>query len=55
MKYGALIEPTTPDGVAVYTVDEFLVRNRISRGLGGDCLDGTPLIDLKPERGAADE
>ena len=32
MEYGALIEPTIPDGVAVYTVDEFLVRNRISRG-----------------------
>ena len=26
-----------------------------ARCLGGDCLDGTPLIDLKPERGAADE
>jgi len=32
MEYGALIEPTIPDSVAVYTVDEFLVRNRISRG-----------------------
>ena len=32
IEYGALIEPTIPDGVAVYTVDEFLVRNRISRG-----------------------
>jgi len=41
MEYGVLIEPTIPN-VAAYTVSEFLVRNRISRGLFYKLLKQTP-------------
>ena len=50
----ALRSPVRPNPIAssVVTLLERLGTRLTVRGL--DCLDGTPLIDLKPERGAAE-
>jgi tRNA-Thr(GGU) m(6)t(6)A37 methyltransferase TsaA len=46
----ALRSPVRPNPVASSVVDLVAVEGTTLRVRGLDCLDGTPLIDLKPER-----
>jgi tRNA (adenine37-N6)-methyltransferase len=46
----ALRSPVRPNPIAVSVVDLLAVEGTTLRVRGLDCLDGTPLIDLKPER-----
>jgi tRNA (adenine37-N6)-methyltransferase len=46
----ALRSPVRPNPVASSIVDLVAVDKTTLRVRGLDCLDGTPLIDLKPER-----
>ena len=46
----ALRSPVRPNPVASSVVDLLAVEGTTLRVRGLDCLDGTPLIDLKPER-----
>lgn len=48
----ALRSPVRPNPIASSTVDLVAVDGLSVRVRGLDCLDGTPLIDLKPEHGA---
>ena len=50
----ALRSPVRPNPIAVSVVDLLAVDGTTLRVRGLDCLDGTPLIDLKPERNSAD-
>lgn len=47
----ALRSPVRPNPIAVSVVDLLGVNGGILQVRGLDCLDGTPLIDLKPQRG----
>jgi tRNA-Thr(GGU) m(6)t(6)A37 methyltransferase TsaA len=47
----ALRSPVRPNPIASSIVEFVSVRDNIVEVRGLDCLDGTPLIDLKPERG----
>jgi tRNA (adenine37-N6)-methyltransferase len=46
----ALRSPVRPNPIASSVVDLLAVEGTTLRVRGLDCLDGTPLIDLKPER-----
>jgi tRNA-Thr(GGU) m(6)t(6)A37 methyltransferase TsaA len=46
----ALRSPVRPNPIASSVVDLVAVNGTILQVRGLDCLDGTPLIDLKPER-----
>lgn len=48
----ALRSPVRPNPIASSMVDLIGVEGNVLRVRGLDCLDGTPLIDLKPEHGA---
>ena len=48
----ALRSPVRPNPIASSLVDLVAVEGTTVRVRGLDCLDGTPLIDLKPERTA---
>jgi tRNA (Thr-GGU) A37 N-methylase len=51
----ALRSPVRPNPIASSIVELVAIDGTTLRVRGLDCLDGTPLIDLKPQRGAADE
>ena len=48
----ALRSPVRPNPIASSVVALVGIEGGILRVRGLDCLDGTPLIDLKPDRGA---
>jgi tRNA (adenine37-N6)-methyltransferase len=48
----ALRSPVRPNPIASSLVDLIGIDGTVLRVRGLDCLDGTPLIDLKPEHGA---
>ncbi|MFZ2004086.1 MAG: tRNA (N6-threonylcarbamoyladenosine(37)-N6)-methyltransferase TrmO [Stellaceae bacterium] len=48
----ALRSPVRPNPIASSMVDLIGVHGNVLQVRGLDCLDGTPLIDLKPEHGA---
>lgn len=48
----ALRSPVRPNPIASSIVELVAVEGTSLRVRGLDCLDGTPLVDLKPERGA---
>jgi tRNA-Thr(GGU) m(6)t(6)A37 methyltransferase TsaA len=50
----ALRSPVRPNPIASSVVDLLAVEGTTLRVRGLDCLDGTPLIDLKPERTSHD-
>ncbi|HWE72424.1 MAG TPA: SAM-dependent methyltransferase [Stellaceae bacterium] len=50
----ALRSPVRPNPIASSMVAFVSLRNNIVEVRGLDCLDGTPLIDVKPERGRHD-
>jgi tRNA-Thr(GGU) m(6)t(6)A37 methyltransferase TsaA len=50
----ALRSPVRPNPIASSVVALVERSGALLRVRGLDCLDGTPLIDLKPERGAAE-
>jgi tRNA (adenine37-N6)-methyltransferase len=50
----ALRSPVRPNPIASSIVELVAIDGTILRVRGLDCLDGTPLIDLKPERGASE-
>jgi tRNA-Thr(GGU) m(6)t(6)A37 methyltransferase TsaA len=47
----ALRSPVRPNPIASSVVDVVAIKEHVIEVRGLDCLDGTPLIDLKPERG----
>ena len=50
----ALRSPVRPNPIASSVV-ELVAIDRVTLQVRGlDCLDGTPLVDIKPERGVAD-
>jgi len=49
----ALRSPVRPNPIASSIVELVAIDGTTLQVRGLDCLDGTPLIDLKPERGAA--
>ena len=49
----ALRSPVRPNPIASSIVDVVAIEGTIVRVRGLDCLDGTPLIDLKPARASA--
>jgi tRNA-Thr(GGU) m(6)t(6)A37 methyltransferase TsaA len=49
----ALRSPVRPNPIASSIVELVAIENATLQVRGLDCLDGTPLIDLKPERTAA--
>jgi tRNA-Thr(GGU) m(6)t(6)A37 methyltransferase TsaA len=51
----ALRSPVRPNPIASSVVALVDRSGTVLRVRGLDCLDGTPLIDLKPERGAAEQ
>jgi len=50
----ALRSPVRPNPIASSVVALVERSGNVLRVRGLDCIDGTPLIDLKPERGAAE-
>jgi tRNA-Thr(GGU) m(6)t(6)A37 methyltransferase TsaA len=46
----ALRSPIRPNPIGVSTVEIVGIERNIVRVRGLDCVDGTPLIDLKPDR-----
>jgi tRNA (Thr-GGU) A37 N-methylase len=46
-----LRSPVRPNPIASSIVELVAVHDNIVEVRGLDCLDGTPLIDVKPERG----
>ncbi len=48
----ALRSPVRPNPIAVSLVELVGVDGAVLQVRGLDCLDGTPLIDIKPEHGA---
>jgi len=50
----ALRSPVRPNPIASSIVDLLSIDGTTLQVRGLDCLDGTPLIDLKPEHGAND-
>jgi tRNA (Thr-GGU) A37 N-methylase len=51
----ALRSPVRPNPIASATVDLVTVNGATVEVRGLDCLDGTPLIDLKPDRAIGSE
>jgi tRNA-Thr(GGU) m(6)t(6)A37 methyltransferase TsaA len=51
----ALRSPVRPNPIASSIVDLVAVEGTILQVRGLDCLDGTPLLDLKPERAGASD
>jgi tRNA (adenine37-N6)-methyltransferase len=49
----ALRSPVRPNPIASSIVELVAIDGPQVQVRGLDCLDGTPLIDLKPERGSA--
>ena len=49
----ALRSPVRPNPIASAVVELVAIQGRVVQVRGLDCLDGTPLIDLKPDRTAA--
>ena len=49
----ALRSPVRPNPIASSVVELIAIEGTILRVRGLDCLDGTPLIDLKPDRATA--
>ena len=49
----ALRSPVRPNPIASSVVDLVAIEGTTVRVRGLDCLDGTPLIDLKPDRASA--
>jgi tRNA (adenine37-N6)-methyltransferase len=50
----ALRSPVRPNPIASSIVDLVAIDGTTLQVRGLDCLDGTPLIDLKPERGVSE-
>ena len=50
----ALRSPVRPNPIASSIVELVAIGGATLQVRGLDCLDGTPLIDLKPERGASE-
>jgi tRNA (adenine37-N6)-methyltransferase len=50
----ALRSPVRPNPIASSIVDLVSIDDGILQVRGLDCLDGTPLIDIKPEHGASE-
>jgi tRNA (adenine37-N6)-methyltransferase len=50
----ALRSPVRPNPIASAIVDLVAIEGTTLQVRGLDCLDGTPLIDLKPDRGVSD-
>jgi tRNA (adenine37-N6)-methyltransferase len=50
----ALRSPVRPNPIASSIVDLVAIEGTTLQVRGLDCLDGTPLIDLKPERGVSE-
>ena len=50
----ALRSPVRPNPIASSVVDLVAIEGTTLQVRGLDCLDGTPLIDLKPERGVSE-
>ena len=50
----ALRSPVRPNPIASSIVELVAIDGATLQVRGLDCLDGTPLIDLKPERGASE-
>jgi tRNA (adenine37-N6)-methyltransferase len=50
----ALRSPVRPNPIASSVVALISIEDTTLHVRGLDCLDGTPLLDLKPERGVAD-
>jgi tRNA-Thr(GGU) m(6)t(6)A37 methyltransferase TsaA len=51
----ALRSPVRPNPIASSIVEVLTIDGTTLQVRGLDCLDGTPLLDLKPERGAVGE
>jgi tRNA (Thr-GGU) A37 N-methylase len=51
----ALRSPVRPNPIASSIVELVSIDGATLQVRGLDCLDGTPLIDLKPERAAASD
>jgi tRNA (adenine37-N6)-methyltransferase len=51
----ALRSPVRPNPIASSTVELVAIDGTTLQVRGLDCLDGTPLIDLKPERGVVSD
>jgi tRNA (adenine37-N6)-methyltransferase len=51
----ALRSPVRPNPIASSVVALIAVKGTTLQVRGLDCLDGTPLLDLKPERGASEQ
>ena len=49
----ALRSPVRPNPIASSIVELISIEGTTLQVRGLDCLDGTPLIDLKPDRGSA--
>ena len=49
----ALRSPVRPNPIASSTVELVAIEGTVLQVRGLDCLDGTPLIDLKPDRTTA--
>lgn len=50
----ALRSPTRPNPIAASVVELLGIDGNVLKVRGLDCLDGTPLVDLKPYRPAVD-
>jgi tRNA-Thr(GGU) m(6)t(6)A37 methyltransferase TsaA len=50
----SLRSPARPNPIAVSVVELVSIEGTVLRVRGLDCLDGTPLVDLKPYRPAVD-
>jgi tRNA (adenine37-N6)-methyltransferase len=50
----ALRSPVRPNPIASSIVELVAINGTTLQVRGLDCLDGTPLVDLKPERGASE-
>jgi tRNA (Thr-GGU) A37 N-methylase len=51
----ALRSPARPNPIASSIVQLIAIDGTTLQVRGLDCIDGTPLIDLKPERGVVSE
>ena len=51
----ALRSPVRPNPIASSVVELVAIHGRTLQVRGLDCVDGTPLIDLKPDRAAASD
>ena len=51
----ALRSPVRPNPIASSIVELVAIDGRVLQVRGLDCLEGTPLMDLKPDRATAGE